>query len=187
MGFNTMIASFLSVCHNATIWMVMSNHRLPAQLDFVSNSNFAVGILLGTTIGMTVLMLMISTYYGQLSKCEKVEDMTISQYMCEYKGAMLGVWFWGGLLFWMDLLLVVLLARGKDDLAIQENQYEDIGIGMESYNSTSSPPEGRTSSPPEGRTFSPPEGRKFGQAGTDFDVDFRSHQNSSASAQVLNV
>jgi len=149
----------------------MSNHRLPAQLDFVSNSNFAVGILLGTTIGMTVLMLMISTYYGQLSKCEKVEDMTISQYMCEYKGAMLGVWFWGGLLFWMDLTLVVLLARGKDDLAIQENQYEDIGIGMESYNSTSSPPEGR----------------KFGQAGTDFDGDFRTHQNSSASAQVLNV
>jgi hypothetical protein len=43
---------------------------------------------------------------------------------------MTAVWFWGGLVFWFDFCLCLLLYVGQNELAMQgrsNNQYEHIG------------------------------------------------------------
>ena len=81
---------------------------------------------------MGALNSVLSSYFGNLSRCEKVEN-DIAQYVCDAKGAMWCAWFFAGILFWLNLLLAALIVLGKDDLATEQIQYEDIGVTIDEY------------------------------------------------------
>ena len=151
-GLNTVFISFLCCAQTVLVFLIVNNNRISA-LSFLSPTEFMVGVALGTTIGAGVLALVLSSAYRHLSNCKlshggsasphknhtllavsEQEDSDVYQFVCEqHKGAMTAVWFWGGLVFWFNFCICLLLAMGKQELTGVQSQYEHIG-GSESSN-----------------------------------------------------
>eukprot|EP00566_Odontella_aurita_P027175 CAMPEP_0113580702 /NCGR_PEP_ID=MMETSP0015_2-20120614/30840_1 /TAXON_ID=2838 /ORGANISM="Odontella" /LENGTH=163 /DNA_ID=CAMNT_0000484961 /DNA_START=94 /DNA_END=585 /DNA_ORIENTATION=+ /assembly_acc=CAM_ASM_000160 len=140
MGFNTFLITIISCVQNATIFAVLNGEHfvsilnISARHSFLNPSSFHMGAMFGASLGVSVINLIISIYFGQMSRCQN-SDTDIPQYKCEYKGAMRSIWFFAGLLFWLNAALAVLIAIGKDELALGRSHYEDISISNDEFES----------------------------------------------------
>jgi len=137
MGFNTLIVTILSVLHNGALWEVLNNGRIFPHESYIGNSQFTIGVMLGLTVGMALLLFVVSIYFGQLSNCDS-SDMTdeLIQYACDSKVGMWSVWFFASIGFMIDCALVALLGVGKEELVAEQHQYDDIGL-VEEYDPSS--------------------------------------------------
>jgi len=93
-------------------------------------SDFLVGTILGSSIGSAVLALLLSQFFGRLSNCIDLNFKT-SDYKCQHQSQMTTIWFWSGLMFWLESLLSIVIVFGKDDLLYNTQNYESIGIALE--------------------------------------------------------
>lgn len=139
-GFNTFLVTVLSCAQNALIVVMLNGQHFTFLLHVSSRhsllnpSPFHVGAMLGASVGVGIMNLLISVYFGQLSKCQRT-DVEITQYKCDFKGAMRLIWFFAGLLFWLNAALAALIALGKDELALGQGHYEDIDVSSEEFDS----------------------------------------------------
>eukprot|EP00542_Grammatophora_oceanica_P006416 CAMPEP_0194053244 /NCGR_PEP_ID=MMETSP0009_2-20130614/48901_1 /TAXON_ID=210454 /ORGANISM="Grammatophora oceanica, Strain CCMP 410" /LENGTH=174 /DNA_ID=CAMNT_0038701221 /DNA_START=257 /DNA_END=781 /DNA_ORIENTATION=+ len=110
------------------------------QCPSLRPSDFMVGVILGTSLGGSILSFVLSLFYGQMSKCVSIQ-MTSFDYLCEHKGNMLGIWFWSGLIFWLDLGVAVLVGIGRDEFTQHysySHSYETIGITLDEMDNNNS-------------------------------------------------
>jgi len=140
MGFNTFLVTMLSCAQNAAFFASFNGQKfigvltVSARHGWLNPSSFHVGAMFGATVGMALADLTVSVYFGQLSRCQEVQA-EIPQYTCNFKGSMRSIWFFGGLLFWLNVILATLIALGKDELSSRYSQYEDIGVSMNEFDS----------------------------------------------------
>mmetsp|Transcript_9116 Transcript_9116/g.13304 ORF Transcript_9116/g.13304 Transcript_9116/m.13304 type:complete len:194 (-) Transcript_9116:488-1069(-) len=130
-GFNSFLTALFSCTHNVVIWAALSG-RMPPRFSFLAKSPFALGAHFGITIGIAMILSVLSRYFGQLSKCEPI-DVYVRQYACQSIGGMMSYSIFAFLLYWLNLLLALLILRGKDDLEgeMEENyQYVEIETPM---------------------------------------------------------
>lgn len=132
-GFNTMLISFLLCAQSVCVWLIVNNNRISA-LSFLSPTEFMVGVALGITIGGTILSYVLCSSYRHIEACDHQEtNESLVNYMCkEHKGST--VWFWSGLVFWLNLCSSLLLAMGRRELT-HYSYYDNIGGGpsMDDY------------------------------------------------------
>ena len=165
MGFSTVMVSFLLCCQNVCVWLIgkfhslcpsymsrrfpflnlcsVNNNRISA-LSFLSPTEFMVGVALGITVGGAVLAFVISGAFRHVSQCSSTGNDGAStdpvyEYICGHrKGSMSAVWFWSGIVFWLNFVCALLIAIGKQELTNQHHQYENIGTAgmtMDDYES----------------------------------------------------
>lgn len=130
-GINAVLVSFLLCCQNAVVWIVLNNHRISA-FPFFAPTEFMLGVTLGITVGAALLSFILSCAFRQLSKCRTTTDHSDPNfdYLCTHaKGSASSIWFWGGLVFWLNFWSSLLLAVGRRELttAVMSTQYEAIG------------------------------------------------------------
>lgn len=114
MGGTTVLVSLASCAHNAALWGSFND---PDHRRFhLSHSEYTVGVFTGLCAGMSMAFFILCRYYGQFMKCEIVPDMIIKQYVCESKGSMWTVWFFGSILMMLNLALLLLIKTGRHDL-----------------------------------------------------------------------
>jgi hypothetical protein len=132
MGFNTVLVAFFLCFQNIVVWLILNNNRISA-LSFLAPTDFMVGVSLGITVGGAILSFVISSAYRHMSRCDAVQPIPVYEYVCaERKSSMAGIWFWSGLVFWLNFCSSLLLAIGRDELT-QQNHYENIGLSMDDY------------------------------------------------------
>ena len=92
-----------------------------------------MGVVLGISVGGAILAFVLSLFFGRASRCIQLE-VSASTYLCEHKGIMVGIWFWSGLVFWLNTAISVLIAVGRDELIyLGQSDYETIGISMDEF------------------------------------------------------
>jgi hypothetical protein len=127
LGFNTVLVSFLLSGQAVCVWLILNNNRISA-LSFLSPTEFMVGLALGISIGGSILAFVISRAYKHLSRCDGNPNDAIYVYLCgERKGSIRAIWFWGGLVFWLNFCTSILIAMGRPQLTAQ-NYYETLGM-----------------------------------------------------------
>jgi len=93
-------------------------------------------------------------------------------YLCTNKGAMWGIWFWSGLLFWLHLWLMGLMSSGKDQFLSSQARYQDIGLSADEIEML--PPQGQPPREQSGyQNTNPHQGDS-----TFFEGDFPAHQRT---------
>ena len=137
LGINSLLMSFLLILQNGITWSILNSTSMPYYCNALTPSDFMVGVCLGTAVGGSILAFVLSLFYGQMSKCVRVQLSTFS-YDCEHKGTMSGIWFWATFVFLLDMMVAVLIALGRDELTLfAQSLYEDIGISMDEYSADS--------------------------------------------------
>lgn len=130
LGLDTLLISFLLCFQNSISWIVLNNGQLPHTFNALAPSEFMMGVLLGIAVGGSILAFVTSLFFGRMSRCIKIELSTF-EYVCEHRGIMLGIWFWAGLVFWLNTGIAVLIAIGRDELIyLRQGDYETIGGGI---------------------------------------------------------
>jgi hypothetical protein len=133
LGLDTLLISFLLCFQNAVSWIVLNNGQLPHTFNAMSPSEFMMGVLLGIAVGGAILAFVTSLFFGRMSRCIKIE-VNAYEYVCEHRSIMLGIWFWSGLVFWINTGIAVLIAVGRDELIyLRQGDYETIGISMDEF------------------------------------------------------
>lgn len=133
LGLDTLLISFLLCFQNTVSWLVLNNGQLPHTFNAMAPSEFMMGILLGIAIGGAILAFVTSLFFGRMSRCIKIE-VNAYEYVCEHRSIMLGIWFWSGLVFWINTGIAVLIAVGRDELIyLRQGDYETIGISMDEF------------------------------------------------------
>lgn len=134
LGISPSLLSFLLCAQNAITWFVLNSHRV-SNLPTLIPDEFMIGCLLGISVGGSIVSFVLSQFFGRMSKCVKLQISNIT-YECNHEGAMASVWFWSGLILWLNAFLSVLLVRARDDLPyLQQQSYENLGVGMEEFQS----------------------------------------------------
>lgn len=105
---------------------------ISSRFHALAPTDFNVGLALGISIGASVLTFVLSIYFGHLSKCDDMQEGVEHVFACRHERTVRALWFWGGLLFWLNTAIAVLIAIGKDDLIFQSH-YEDIGVSLNEY------------------------------------------------------
>jgi hypothetical protein len=146
-------AFFISVLlcsQTACVWRILNHGRNGedgvSAIDHFrvfTPSEFLVGVALGITIGGAILSFVLSRFFGQLStQCDR-EQIWISRQTnttlanniilnsilrecIKYRGSILAVWFWSGMVFWFNLGAAILIAMGRNELTDFRGQYETI-------------------------------------------------------------
>lgn len=133
LGIDTLLISFLLCFQNAFCWIVLNNGRLPHTFQALAPSEFIVGVVLGISVGGSILAFVLSLFFGRMSKCVRIE-VTAYEYVCEHKSLMMSIWFWAGLVFWLNTGISILIAVGRDELIyLRHDNYETIGISMDEF------------------------------------------------------
>jgi hypothetical protein len=128
MGFSTTFVALMLCFQNACVWIIINNHRI-SSFSFMAATDFMVGVALGITIGGTILAFVVSSNYSHVSRCDTMQSDPTYEYLCgSRKGSMVAVWFWSGMVFWLNFCSSLLIAIGRDELAHRSNQYEDISM-----------------------------------------------------------
>lgn len=135
-GFSTVTSSFFLCLQNGCVWAILNNRRI-STLSFLEPSEFMIGVALGITIGGAILSFILSTTFNNVSKCDHADTDPLYEYVCGgRKGSLSAVWFWSGLVFWLNFCSCLLLAIGRRELT-QSSQYESIagggGMPMDDY------------------------------------------------------
>lgn len=127
LGLNTPLVSFLLCSQNVCLWLIFNNARING-LQSLAPTEFMVGNSLGITIGATLLAMVLTNYFHRLANCTSKEGI-VPEFVCQNPNArasMKNVAFWSGLVFWLELCLVLLIVMGKNDLMTRSNNYEDL-------------------------------------------------------------
>jgi hypothetical protein len=148
-GFSAVFVSFLLIAQTVAVWLILNNNRI-SSVSFLAPTEYMVGVALGITIGATILSLVLSSAYGDVSRCGRANTAysdggssrghtyhnatdagafgdPIYEYICQqHAGAISAVWFWSGLVCWFNFCTCLLMAVGRMELS-QDSQYEQIG------------------------------------------------------------
>lgn len=129
LGLDTLLISFLLCFQNILTWIVLNNGRLPHTFQALAPSEFMVGVVLGISVGGSILSFVLSLFYGRMQRCIRLEISAV-EYICENKSLFRTIWFWAGLVFWLNTGIAVLIAVGRDELLyLRQGDYETIGGG----------------------------------------------------------
>lgn len=135
LGISPTFIAFLLCAQNALTWFALNNHRLSSLPTIVAN-DFVVGCLLGISVGGSIVAFILSQFFGQISNCVSI-NMTNFEYVCKHTGIMKDIWFWSGLVFWMNFIISMLIIYAKDELSyVQTQNYEHIGLALEELQSS---------------------------------------------------
>lgn len=127
MGFSTTFITLMLCFQNASVWIIINNHRI-SSFSFMAATEFMVGVALGITIGATILAFVLYSNYRHISRCDPMKSDSTYEYLCsERKGSLTAVWFWSGLVFWLNFCSTLLIAIGRNELA-SSGQYEDLSM-----------------------------------------------------------
>jgi len=154
---STFLIAFLLCFQNAVVWMILNNGNSNGSSSSIrrggggglSNllqpTEFMLGMALGITIGGTILAFVLSgAFRSPASRCEGVAGKSPSnatgvdpvyQYLChERRGTVTAIWFWSGLVFWLNLAVAAMLAIGRRELSSDGgggvvHQYESLDGG----------------------------------------------------------
>lgn len=130
LGIDTLLISFLLCFQNILTWIVLNNGRLPHTFQALAPSEFMIGVVLGIAVGGSILSFVLSLFYGRMARCIRLEINAV-EYLCEDKSLMRTIWFWAGLVFWLNTGIAVLIAVGRDELLyLRQGDYEAIGGGI---------------------------------------------------------
>lgn len=134
LGLDVLLISILLCFQNIFSWIVLNNARLPHTFQPLAPSEFIMGVLLGIAVGGSILAFVLSLFYGRMSKCIRLE-VSAYEYVCEHKSLMMSIWFWAGLVFWLNTGISILIAIGRDELIYlrHNSEYEAIGISMDQF------------------------------------------------------
>lgn len=100
-GFSTVSAAFFLCFQTVCVWAMLNNHRISALPPSMDSSEFIIGVALGISIGGAVLSFVVSSTFGNISKCNHSESDPVYEYVCGgRRGSLAAVWFWSGLIFW---------------------------------------------------------------------------------------
>jgi hypothetical protein len=133
LGLDTLLISFLLCFQTSVSWIALNNGRLPHTFSALAPSEFIMGVLLGIAIGGAILAFVTSLFFGRMSRCIRLE-VSAYEYVCEHKSIMLGIWFWSGLVFWLNTGIAILIAVGRDELIyLRQGDYETIGLSMDDF------------------------------------------------------
>jgi len=138
LGLDTLLISILLCFQNIFSWIVLNNGRLPHTFQALAPSEFIMGVVLGIAVGGSILAFVLSLFFGRMSKCIRIEINTY-EYVCEHKSLMMSIWFWAGLVFWLNTGISILIAIGRDELIyLRQGDYETIhgGISMDEFQSS---------------------------------------------------
>jgi hypothetical protein len=126
-GFSTTFVSLMLCFQNACVWIIINNHRI-SSFSFMRATDFMVGVALGITMGGTVLAFVVSSNYRHVSRCDTMQQDPTFEYLCgNRKSSLVFVWFWSGLIFWLNFCSTLLIAIGREELA-HSGQYEDVSM-----------------------------------------------------------
>jgi hypothetical protein len=130
LGISPTLLAFLLCSQNGLTWFALNNHRLSHLPTLVAN-DFVIGCLLGICVGGSIVAFIMSQFFGRLSNCVSIQ-FTNYDYECKHQSTMLGIWFWAGLVFWVNTIIAVLIVFARDDLSfLQHQNYENIGLALE--------------------------------------------------------
>lgn len=125
-GFSTFLVSCCLCFQNVCVAIILNNNRF-SSFAFLAPTEFMLGVALGITIGGTILAFVISMSFRTVSQCHQSEIDPVYEYLCgDRRGSMVSVWFWSGLVFWLNFCCTLLLAIGRRELSAS-SQYEAIG------------------------------------------------------------
>lgn len=89
-----------------------------------------VGVGLGITIGGTILAFILSSTFRSIAECRGSDvDPTYESLCGDRRGSLSAVWFWSGIVFWLNFCSSLLLAIGRREFTMV-SQYEAIGGGF---------------------------------------------------------
>lgn len=130
LGVSPTFIAFLLLSQNCLTWFALNNHRMSSLPSLVANE-FVIGCLLGIAVGGSLLSFVLSSFFGKLSNCVKIE-MQNYDYECKHQGTMKSIWFWSGIVCWLNTCLAILIVYGRDELSfLQHQSYENIGLALE--------------------------------------------------------
>lgn len=155
LGVSPTFLSSLLCTQNALTWFALNNHRLSSynRLPTIVANDFVVGCLLGISVGGSIVAFVLSQFFGQMSSCVNIQ-MTNFEYKCQHQVAMKEIWFWSGLVFWINTILSVMIIFAKDELSYLEHaNYETIGLALEELQSNFERNAVYTQSPGDGTFF----------------------------------
>ena len=121
-GFTVLMVSFMYMAYCGGSLMVM-RYPNPLQLGFV----------MGVTCTLVVLSLNTAVYWGELSKCKKIEDGF--HLSCENTSGMKAVSAFASISLLIELAIAFFLVTRKDEFVQESSQYEDVG-GMGGYHNS---------------------------------------------------
>eukprot|EP00797_Seminavis_robusta_P013829 Sro210_g087530.2 (237) ;mRNA; f:14586-15296 len=153
MGLNTPLIAFLLCCQNACLWMVF--HSTNSVQYYLQPTEFMVGNCLGITIGSALLAMVFSNYFRNISRCDVAQGHPVFEYFCgnpRQKAKLASVSFWSGLVFWLEFLVSILIAMGKQELiqvGSQNTMYEHIDGRFSEYSTQQQPQQHQQQSPQE--------------------------------------
>lgn len=141
LGFNTVLCSFLLGAVSVTVMLIVNNSRISA-LSVLAPTEFMVGLATGITIGAAVLAAILSSTYKTANKCDKVlnaatavgnatthsYDPVFVDTCANHASNMTAIWFWAGLIAWLNVVASMLLVIGRNELSAHyQHNYETIG------------------------------------------------------------
>ena len=135
LGFNTVLCSFLLSAVSVTVLLIINNSRISA-LPVLAPTEFMVGVATGITIGAAVLAAILSTTYHTATECDKVtatgnqtsnNDPVLKDTCANHASSMTAIWFWAGLVAWLNVVASMLLVTCRHELSAHYQQYETIG------------------------------------------------------------
>jgi ABC-type arginine/histidine transport system permease subunit len=91
-----------------------------------------IGFLMGVTCTLIIMSLNTAVYWGELSKCKKIEDGF--HLSCENTSGMKAVSAFASLSFILELGLAFFLITRKDEFVSENSRYEDVGPMTSGYN-----------------------------------------------------
>jgi hypothetical protein len=165
LGLNTGLCSFMLCTASVTVWLIVNNstNRISA-LSFLAPTEFMVGLATGLSVGAAVLSAVLSAAYQTGTVCDKIiataaagsaahaaaaaaattstsYDAVVADTCANHVSHMTAIWFWAGLVAWLNVVTSMLLATGRQELSAQHRSlynYETIG-GVASGDDTSFP------------------------------------------------
>jgi hypothetical protein len=142
LGFNALFVAFLLLMQNVLVWSIIN--RVSVLPSVLAPTDFSIGVALGLTIGAGCLAFILSTTFRTYAQCDASQSSTSSSQPTIHNGtipqtndpvfqcvcansvrSMAGIWFWGGLVFWLNFCSSLLIAIGRAELS-QSSQYHNI-------------------------------------------------------------
>jgi len=130
LGISPSFLAFLLCAQNSLTWLALNNHRIP-HLPTLIPDEFVIGCLVGISVGGSITSFILSQFFGRMSSCKSIEIEKYT-YQCNNERAMINIWFWSGLVFWLDAFLCVSLVFARDELVcLQQQSYENVGLTLD--------------------------------------------------------
>jgi hypothetical protein len=149
LGFNTVLCSFLLGACSVVVLLIVNNSRISA-LSILAPTEFMVGMAMGLCIGAAVLAAVLSSTYQTATVCDKPGrssgrnshtnnshininpstqpyDSVLADTCANHASSMNTIWFWAGLVAWLNVVIALLLASGRHELSLHyRGRYESI-------------------------------------------------------------